>query len=221
VGETVVAIGNPYGLSNTITVGIVSQTGRSIQTGMSGNFAIADTIQFSAPINPGNSGGPLIGSSGLVVGITTASITNAQGLGFAIPSDTITRELPSLVNDGGYKKHPYLGAQLVDMNYELSQAMQTKLTSGVLIENIIPNGPASIAGLRAGAKQVTIEQQNYIIGGDIITSINGYKVVNYDSFTAYLEEHTVSGQTVQIGIIRSGHYMVIPVQLGIRPSIQA
>ena len=221
VGETVVAIGNPYGLSNTITVGIVSQTGRSIQTGMSGNFAIADTIQFSAPINPGNSGGPLIDSSGLVVGITTASVTNAQGLGFAIPSDTITRELPSFVTDGGYNKHPYLGVQLVDMNYELSQAMQTNLTWGVLIENIIPNGPADIAGLRAGTQQVTVEQQNYTIGGDIITSINGHRIVNYDSFSAYLEEHAVSGQTIQIGIIRQSHYMVVPVELGTRPPIQA
>ena len=221
VGETVVAIGNPYGLSNTITVGIVSQTGRSIQTGLSGNFAIADTIQFSAPINPGNSGGPLIDSSGLVVGITTASVTDAQGLGFAIPSDTITRELPSLVKGGGYDKHPYLGVQLVDMNYELSLAMQTNVTSGVLIENIIPNGPASIAGLRAGTQQVTVEQQSYLIGGDIITSINGYRIVNYDSFSAYLEEHAVSGQTIHVGIIRLGHYMVVSVELGTRPPLQA
>ena len=221
VGETVVAIGNPYGLSNTITVGIVSQTGRSIQTGMSGNFAIADAIQFSAPINPGNSGGPLINSHGLVVGITTASVTNSQGLGFAIPSDTITRELSSLIKDGGYNKHPYLGVQLVDMNYDLSQAMQTNVTSGLLIENVIPNGPASKAGLRGGTLQITIGQQDYIVGGDIITSINGHKVVNYDTFSAYLEENAISGQTIQIGIIRFGNPMTIAVALGTRPSLQA
>ena len=221
VGETVVAIGNPYGLSNTVTVGIVSQTGRSIQTGLSGNFAIADVIQFSAPINPGNSGGPLINSAGMVVGITTASVTNAQGLGFAIPSDTIVRELPSLVTEGTYDKHPYLGVQIVDMNYELAQVIQTNVTSGILIENIIPDGPASIAGLRGGTQQVTIGQQDYLIGGDIITTVNGHRIVNYDSFSAYLEEHAVSGQTVQIGIIRLGQYMVIPVELGTRPPIQA
>ena len=221
VGETVVAIGNPYGLSNTITVGIVSQTGRSIQTGMSGNFSIADAIQFSAPINPGNSGGPLINSQGLVVGITTASVTNSQGLGFAIPSDTIRRELPSLIKNGFYNKHPYLGIQVVNMNYGLSQLMQTNVTSGLLVETVLPNGPASNAGLRGGNVQITIGQQAYIIGGDIITSINGHKVVNYDSFSAYLEENAVSGQTIQVGIIRLGQSMVIPVQLGTRPPLQA
>jgi len=220
VGETVVAIGNPYGLSNTITVGIVSQTGRSIQTGMSGKFAIADAIQFSAPINPGNSGGPLINTHGLVVGITTASVTNSQGLGFAIPSDTIRRELPSLIKYGTYNMHPYLGVQVVDMNYALSRAMQTNVTSGLLVENVLPNGPAGKAGLKGGNIQVTIGQQNYMIGGDIITSINGYKVVNYDSFSAYLEENAVSGQTIQVGVIRFGQFIVIPVQLGTRPPLQ-
>lgn len=221
VGEPVVAIGNPYGLSNTVTVGIVSQTGRSLQTALSGFFAIADVIQFSAPINPGNSGGPLINSDGLVVGITTATVTNAQGIGFAIPSDTISRELPYLVKEGGYDKHPYLGVQLLDMNYQLSQAMQTNVTSGVLIVNVLVGGPAMLAGLRGGSEQVTISQQNYTIGGDIITSINGHKVVNYDSFSAYLEENAVSGQTIQLGIIRQGNYMVISVTLGTRPPLQA
>lgn len=220
VGETVVAIGNPYGLSNTVTVGIVSHTGRSIQTGTSGNFAIADAIQFSAPINPGNSGGPLIDSQGMVVGITTASVTNAQGLGFAIPSDTISRELPSLIKTGTYDKHPYLGVQVVEMNYELSQVMQTNVTSGLLIENIIQNGPANNAGLRGGVEQVIIGQQSYMIGGDIIISINGHKIVNYDSFSSYLERNALSGQTIQIGIIRLGQYMVIPVELGTRPPVQ-
>jgi S1-C subfamily serine protease len=156
----------------------------------------------------------------MVVGITTASVTNSQGLGFAIPSDTISRELPSLVTNGGYNKHPYFGVQVVDMNYGLSQAMQTNVTSGVLIEHILPDGPASKAGLRGGTQQVTIEQQDYIIGGDIITTINGHKIVNYDSFSAYLEENATSGQTIQVGIIRAGNYMVLTVQLGTRPPIQ-
>jgi len=221
VGETVVAIGNPYGLSNTITVGIVSQTGRSIQTGMSGNFAIADVIQFSAPINPGNSGGPLINTRGLIVGITTASVTDAQGLGFAIPSDTITRELPSLLKTGGYDKHPYLGVALLDMSYDLSKAIGTNVTWGVLVENVLPGGPASKAGLRGGTENITVNQQTYLIGGDIITSLDGHRVTNYDSLSAYLEEHAVSGQTIQVGIIREGKAMVISITLGTRPSIQA
>lgn len=221
VGETVVAIGNPYGYSNTITVGIVSHTGRSIQTGLSGNFAIANTIQFSAPINPGNSGGPLINPVGMVVAITTASVTLAQGLGFAIPSDTITRELPFLVKNGRYDKHPYLGVEVVDMSYALSQVMQSNVTWGVLIQRTVPRGPASVAGLKGGTQRVAIDQQNYLIGGDVITSIDGYRIVNYDSFSTYLEEHAESGQAIQVGVIRLGNPMVIQVVLGARPTLRA
>ena len=217
VGESVVAIGSPYGLSGTITVGVVSQVGRSLQEDAAGGFAIADTIQFSAAINPGNSGGPLIDSNGMVVGITTATTSGSQGLGFAIPSDTISRELPYLVKDGKYDRHAYLGVQLVDMNYQLSQAMQTTTTWGVLIEGTTPNGPASKAGLRGGTQNATIEDQSYLIGGDIIISFDGNKIVNYDALSTYLERHAVPGQTIQVGIIRSGKEMVIPVQMGTRP----
>jgi S1-C subfamily serine protease len=221
IGETVVAIGNPYGLSNTITVGIVSQTGRSIQTGTLGNFAIANTIQFSAPVNPGNSGGPLINSEGMAIGITAASVTSGQGLSFAIPSDTISRELPSIIKNGRYNLHPYLGLQLVDMNYELSHAMNTNITSGVLILSAVAGGPAGNAGLRGGTQRVIIDRQRFTIGGDIITSLNGHKVVNYDSLSAYLEDNAVSGQTVKVGIIRQGTAMVVQVELGTRPPFQA
>jgi 2-alkenal reductase len=180
---------------------------------------IADTIQFSAAINPGNSGGPLIDSKGMVVGITSASVTNSQGLGFAIPVDTISRELPFLVKDGRYDKHPYLGVQLVDMNYELSQAMGTNVTWGVLVEGIVAGGPADKSGLIGGTRTITILDQRYLIGGDIITSVNGTRVVDYDDFASYLEQHAVSGQTVQLGIIRQGDSMVISVVLGTRPPL--
>lgn len=219
VGESVVAIGNPYGYSGTITVGIVSQVGRTLQEDTSSGFAIADTIQFSAPINPGNSGGPLLNVDGLVVGITTAVASGSQGLGFAIPSDTISRELPFLVKDGSYDKHPYLGVGLADMNYQLSQAMQTSTTWGVLIEDTVPGAPADKAGLRGGTQNVTIEDSQYTIGGDIIVSLDGNKIVNYDALSAYMERHAVPGQTIQVGIIRSGHQMTIPVQIGTRPPI--
>jgi S1-C subfamily serine protease len=220
VGEPVVAIGNPYGFSGTITVGNVGQMGRTLQEGTLGGYAIADTIQFSAPINPGNSGGPLLNAAGQVVGITTASASGSQGLGFAIPSDTITRELPSLIKDGKYTGHAYLGVQLADMNYELSQEMGTGVTWGVLVEGVTPGGPASQAGLRAGTENVTVQGQSYIIGGDIIVSLNGNKIVNYDALSAYMERNGVPGQTIQVGIIRQGNQMTVPVQLGTRPSIQ-
>jgi len=218
VGETVVAIGNPYGLSNTVTVGVVSQLGRALQDSSS-SFAIPDTIQFSAAVNPGNSGGPLIAPDGTVVGITSATVSNSEGLGFAIPSDTITRELPSLVKFGKYDKHPYLGVGVIDMNYQLAHVMGTNVTYGVLIESIIPGGPASSSGLRAGTYNATIEQQQYIVGGDIIVSINGHQITNFDSFSSYLEEHALAGQTIQLGIIRNGQYMALSVLLGSKPPL--
>jgi S1-C subfamily serine protease len=220
VGEPVLAIGNPYGFSGTITVGIVSQLGRTLQEDTLGGYAIADTIQFSAPINPGNSGGPLLNGAGAVVGITTASASGSQGLGFAIPSDTITRELPSLIKDGSYSGHAYLGVQLTDMNYQLSQVIGTDVTWGLLIQSVTPGGPASQAGLRGGTHNVTIQGEQYAIGGDVIVSLNGNKIVNYDALSAYMERNGVPGQTIQVGIIRQGHQMVVPVQLGTRPPIQ-
>ena len=219
VGESVVAIGNPYGLSGTITVGIVSQVGRTLQEDTAGGFAIADTIQFSAPINPGNSGGPLLNGVGAVVGITTATTSGSQGLGFAIPSDTISRELPALVKNGVYNGHAYLGLELIDMNYQLSQTMMTSTTWGVLVENVVPGGPASQAGLRGGTQNATIQDQEYTIGGDIIVSFNGNKIVNYDALSAWMERNAVPGQTVQVGIIRAGNQMTIPVQVGTRPPL--
>lgn len=220
VGEPVVAIGSPYGLAGTITVGVVSQLGRSLQEDTLGGYAIAGTIQFSAPINPGNSGGPLLNPNGLVVGITTASTSSGQALGFAIPSDTITRELPYLVKDGSYNGHPYLGVSVADMNYQLSQAMGTDVTWGVLVQSTVPGGPADKAGLRVGTQDVTVDGQQYTIGGDIIVSLNGNRIVNYDAFSAYLETHVAPGQTIQVGIIRQGKQMVVPLQLGTRPSLQ-
>jgi S1-C subfamily serine protease len=221
VGETVVAIGNPYGLSNTITVGIVSHKGRALQTDTLGGFAIPDTIQFSAAVNPGNSGGPLIAPDDTVVGITSAAVSNSVGLGFAIPADTITREMPVIIQYGKYNKHPYLGLGLISMTYQLAQVMGTNVTYGLLIETVVPGGPAYTAGLKGGTQNVTILQQEYIVGGDIIVSINGHRVTDYDSFSSYLEENAVAGQTIQLGIIRNGQYTVISVVLGTRPALKA
>ncbi len=147
VGQPVVAIGNPFGLSGSMTFGIVSQLGRTLSEPLAGNFAIADVIQFSAPINPGNSGGPLLNANGTVVGITTATVVSSQGVGFAIPSDVILRELPSLVTTGGYKLHSFMGIQAADMTYQLAKLQGTNVTYGVLIQNVTAGGPSAAAGL--------------------------------------------------------------------------
>lgn len=219
VGQYVLAIGNPYGLSDTETFGIISQLGETIQDPTAGNFSIADVIQFSAPINPGNSGGALFDSNGSVVGITTATISGSQGIGFAIPSDTIMRELSSLVSNGTYTMHAYLGIGTVDMNYQLALATGSNLTYGTLVETVVANGPSASAGVRAGSTVVTIEGQQYLVGGDIIVGINGTKIINENALASYLEQYTVAGQKVTLDIIRSGHHMSIPVTLGERPPI--
>jgi len=215
VGQPVVAIGNPFGLSGSVTFGIVSQLGRTIQyQSAGGGFSIADVIQFSAPINPGNSGGPLLDVNGMVVGMTTAVVSGSQGVGFAIPSDTILRELPSLVSSGKYDKHPYIGFQGVDMNYQLSQVMGTNATYGVLIEKTVTGGPAEKAQLRGGQQIATIDGQQYLIGGDVIVSIDGSRIVNYDALSTYLERHTIPGQIIRVVVIRSGSYLEVQVTLG-------
>jgi len=215
VGQPVVAIGNPFGLSGSVTFGIVSQLGRTIQyQSAGGGFSIADVIQFSAPINPGNSGGPLLDVNGMVVGMTTAVVSGSQGVGFAIPSDTILRELPSLVSSGKYDKHPYIGFQGVDMNYQLSQVMGTNATYGVLIEKTVTGGPAEKAQLRGGQQIATIDGQQYLIGGDVIVSIDGSRIVNYDALSTYLERHTIPGQIIRVVVIRSGSYLEVQVSLG-------
>jgi len=219
VGMPVVAIGSPFGLSGSVTFGIVSQLGRTVQyQSTSRTFAIADIIQFSAPINPGNSGGPLLDADGFVIGITSATASSSQGVGFAIPSDTILRELSYLISTGKYDRHPYLGIQAADMNYQLAQASGTNVTYGILIEATQAGGPADKAGLKAGTQQISIAGQQYTIGGDIIISINGQRVINYDSFSTYLERNAVPGQIIQLEIIRAGRSLNLSVVVGSIPS---
>jgi S1-C subfamily serine protease len=217
VGEPVAAIGNPFGLSGSMTIGIVSQLGRTISESLAGNFAIANVIQFSAQINPGNSGGPLLNANGAVVGITTATVQSSQGLGFAIPSDTILRELASLVTTGSYNMHAFIGISGADMNYQLAQLQKTNFTYGVLVENLTNGGPAQKAGLRAGTQTAVVNGANFLIGGDIIVSINGTKIVNTDALSSYLAENCLPGQTIVLKIVRGGQTMAVDLVLGTRP----
>lgn len=218
VGESVFAIGSPFGLSGSMTVGIVSQVGRTI-TESNTQVTIPNVVQFSAAINPGNSGGPLLDASGDVIGITTAAVSSSQGLGFAIPASTLWRELPSLVTTGNYTAHPDLGiSSSADMSYQLAQATGSNVTYGILVESVTSGGPASNAGLRGGTSTVTVEGQSYRVGGDVIVSIDGFRVVDSDSLAAYLEQNTVAGQTVQLGILRGGAPTTVSVTLGSFPS---
>ena len=218
VGAPVAAIGNPFGLAGSLTVGVVSQLGRTITEPTAGNYSIADIIQFSAPINPGNSGGPLFNANGQVIGLTTATVNGSQGVGFAIPSDAVSREIGSLISNGEYNQHPFLGIGTADMFYQLAQANGNNVTYGVLIENVVPGGPAATAGIQAGTKQATVEGRTYVIGGDVIVSMNGTRIINHDALASYLEEHAQVGHTLAIGVMRGSTLKIIDVVVAARPA---
>ncbi len=213
VGDPVVAVGSPYGLSGTLTTGVISALGRTItevsSSSQSSGQTIPDMIQTSTAINSGNSGGPLINYAGEVVGITTAAVSNSEGLGFAIPSSTIIRELSSLVTSGSYNEHPSIDATGTDMNYQIAQAMGTSVTYGWLVESISTQN-----GLQGGSTRVSILGSTVVLGGDIITAINGVRITNTDDLLSYLEQHTLPGQTANFTVVRNGQTQTISVTIG-------
>jgi len=219
VGDTVIAIGNPYGLAGSMSTGVVSALGRTISEDITGGYSIANCIQMTAPINPGNSGGPLLNIRGEVVGITTAIVSDSQGLGFAIPSNTILREIESLVTKGSYDQHPWLGVTGVDMTYDIASAMGVNVTYGWLIVGVTANGPAAKAGLQGGSKQVLIKGSRVTVGGDIVIGVNGTRITSGDELLSFLEEYTLPNQTIIVTIIRNNQIMNIPVTLGTRPPL--
>jgi len=219
VGDPIIAIGSPFGLGGTMTTGIISQLGRTIEDSLAGNFPIANIIQSSAPINPGNSGGPLLNYQGEIVGITTAIIKDSNGLGFAIPSNTILREIESLIKTGSYNQHPWLGISGVDMTYSIAKTMEINVTYGWLIAQITKEGSADKAGLQGGNQQIKINEDWVITGGDIIIAVDGIRVINGDAFMSYLQEYTWPGKNIIVTIIRDNQIIDIPVVLGIRPPI--
>jgi S1-C subfamily serine protease len=213
VGDPVVAVGSPYGLSGTLTTGVISALGRTItetsDTGATGP-TIPDVIQTSTAINPGNSGGPLINYEGDVVGITTAGVTNSEGLGFAIPSDTIIREIDALAQNGSYINHPSINAAGIDMNIQIARALDVNVTYGWLVETASTQN-----GLKGGSTRINVASVGTIIsGGDIITAIDGTRITNTDDLLSYLEAHTLPGQTVDFTIIRDSKTQTVLVTIG-------
>ncbi|HLN89166.1 MAG TPA: trypsin-like peptidase domain-containing protein, partial [Candidatus Binatia bacterium] len=202
VGEPVIAIGNPYGLVGSLTTGVVSATGRSIKEDTAGGYAIANIIQTSTPINPGNSGGPLLNSLGNVVGITTAIVSDSQGLGFAIPSDTMLREVEALVNTGSYHGHSYLGVTGTDIDYTTAQQAHSSVTYGWQIVTIASGGPSD------GKLQL----------GDIIIAMNNQTIRNNDDLASYLEQNTLPGTNIVLTVVRANSQIDVNVVLGTRPA---
>jgi S1-C subfamily serine protease len=215
VGEAVLAIGNPYGLADTLTTGIVSALGREMDS--SSGYPIVDVIQTDAAINPGNSGGPLLNMSGQVVGINTAIPTSTStGIGFAVPSNTIAREIVSLISTGTYV-HPYLGIQGVDVTPGIITAMNLPAgTHGTLLTYVTQGSPAATAGLRGGTSTRIVDGSLLSIGGDVIIAADGQKVKSIYDLILYNQRNKRPGEVVALTIIRGGTTVTVKVTLGTR-----
>ncbi len=228
VGQGVVAIGNPFGEAGSMSTGIVSGLGRLLADGgtasSGGNFSIPDVVQTDAAINPGNSGGPLLDLSGNVIGVNTAIDTNSgsnSGVGYAIPADIVAQVVPALIKDGKYQA-PYLGISGTSLGSDLAVANKLDASArGVLVEDVASGGPADKAGLKGSTQQTTVDGLPAQVGGDVIVSINGQAVKQFDDLLSYLFRHAEAGQQVTFGVLRSGQTTNVTVTLGTRPASNA
>jgi S1-C subfamily serine protease len=217
VGDQVIAIGNPFGLSDTMTTGIVSGIGRLIP---GAGFSIPNTIQTDAPINPGNSGGPLLNMQGQVIGMNTAILSGTDtfsGIGFAIPADTITKIVPSLIEKGQFV-HPYLGLSAATLTSDLAQNLTggpaaTNL-KGAVVDTITKNGPADKAGVHGS----TVDQYAKKHPGDIIIAVDGHNITRIDDLISYIDQHKSIGDNITLTVYRNGHTIALKATLTPRPS---
>ena len=217
VGQQVIAIGNPFGLSDTMTTGIVSQTGRLLPNHDSG-FSTPGAIQTDAPINPGNSGGPLLNMQGEVVGINTAinSATGEfSGIGFAVPSNMIIKEVPTIIQTGTYN-HPWLGIAGGAVAPDVAQAAGLpRNEKGVIVGSVQTGSPAEKAGIQATTQNDFSNAQNL---GDIITAIDGHPLKSIDDLINYIDLHKSIGDNVALTINRHGQVMNLNMVLETRPA---
>ncbi|MEZ4643417.1 MAG: trypsin-like peptidase domain-containing protein [Chloroflexota bacterium] len=225
VGQFVVAIGNPFGLANSMTTGIVSGLGRTLPaestTPDGTSFNIPAIIQTDAAINPGNSGGPLLNLQGEVIGVNTAiesPVEGFAGVAYAIPAKTVWQVVPQLIANGRIQ-HPWLGILGGTLDNDLAEAMNLAAGQrGVIISEVVQDGPAAKAGLRGGDADVQIDGLTARIGGDIIVAIDEQPVMEFDDLLTYIVQETGVGQTVTIVILRDGEQQTIDVTLEARPS---
>jgi S1-C subfamily serine protease len=213
VRQEVLAIGNPYGLADTLTTGIISATGREMDS--ASGYPIVDVIQTDAAINPGNSGGPLLNLIGEVVGINTAIPSQtSSGIGFAVPSNTIAREIASLISTGKYDQ-VYIGIQGTDVTPGIITTMNLPAgTHGVLLTTV--SGPAAAAGLRGGTSYQIVDGVYTPVGGDVITKVNSQAMKGLYDLILFMQRNKRPGDTVALTIIRGGNEMTLTVTLGVR-----
>ena len=219
-GEQVIAIGNPFGLSGTITTGIVSAKGRLLPNSDTG-FSIPDTIQTDAAINPGNSGGPLLNSQGQVIGMNTAIFSSTgvySGVGFAIPSNTIAKEVPLLIKNGSYA-HPWLGISGGKITPDIATAVGLPSNyKGVIVASVQPDSPAEKADLKGLSQD---DSGTTSQTGDIITAVDGHPVRQIDDIINYIESQKNVGDNIKLTVNRNGQIMDLTATLQTRPSASA
>jgi len=227
VGQRVIAIGNPFGLEGTMTLGIVSALGRSLPT--ESRFANRHIIQTDAAINPGNSGGPLLDSRGKVIGVNTAIRTNNDagvngqpsnsGIGFVVPSNTVRRVIAQL-RENGRVQYPYLGATMSSIDLKtVGDKLGLKIDHGIYIVEVVSGGPAEKAGLRGGDLEntVAVDGQRVPKGGDVILEFNGKPVASSDQLLDMIVDGTQPGDSVDVKIWRAGKEQTLTVKIGERP----
>ena len=230
VGQRAVAIGNPFGLASSMTTGVISAIGRQLpsaeMTGGTGvGFQNPSIIQVDAPINPGNSGGPLLNSRGELIGVNTAIRTETgvfEGVGFAVPANTVNRVVPDLIDDGQVS-YSWMGitSQSNEDGFSvaaLAEALALPVQQGVLISNVTGNSPAARAGLRGGTREVVVRDRPICTGGDIIVAVNDTPVRSMDDLVAYLVVNTRPGDTVTLQVVRGADTFDLPVTLDARPT---
>jgi S1-C subfamily serine protease len=217
IGDQVIAVGNPYGLAGSMTAGIVSQLKRLI-TAEGSHFAIPDMIQIDALINPGNSGGPLITRDSKVVGMNTAGVLSENGgfsgIGLAIPSNVIGRIVPSLIKTGNYS-HPWMGISGETLTPDTTSIFQnlSRNFQGVYIQSIVKDGPADHAGLNG----TITDQYGQKRGGDIITKIDGKRIIFLDDLVSYIEDNKKPGDNITVTAFRDKGYVDLKLTLGKKP----
>jgi S1-C subfamily serine protease len=218
VGDQVIAIGNPFGLSDTMTTGIISGIGRSLPTSVGGGFSIPNIIQTDAPINPGNSGGPLLNTQGEMIGMNTAILSGTStfsGIGFAIPSNDITRIVPTLI-EKGYYPHPYLGLRDGTLTSDLAQDAGIPVNlNGAYVDSLMKNGPGDKAGIHGS----TTDQYSKKHLGDIILAADGHNITTSDDLVNYIGQHKSVGDNITLTVYRNGHIIDLKTTLAARPSL--
>ena len=223
VGDPVVAIGNPFDLQRTVTSGIVSALQREIQA--PDGVTIDNVIQTDAAINPGNSGGPLINSAGEVIGINSQIETGGEGsegnvgIGFAIPINTAKEEIAQL-ESGSSDEHGYLGISGATITPELAQAFNLPVEEGVLVQQVEEGGPAAAAGIQGATTAATVEGQEFGLGGDIITAVNGEPIAGTEELVEKISD-AHAGESVELTVNREGQTASVSVKLAERPATSA